>query len=509
LPRIQAKQAKHRRNFMNHKLISAMLSTLAILLLGIAIATAQGPVGTAFTYQGSLTDGGNPANGIYEFEFKLYNTPDPDSGTQIGPTLTQTVEVTDGLFMVELDFGSDAFTGEARYLDIGVRPAGSSDPFSLLTPRQALRPVPYALHALNGSGNDDHPHNFLSASDGDPTDALVVDGEGDVGIGTTEPRTLLTVGDGTNRDLLEFNTSRPWRFTSRFSGSSTTLDLESLVPGKFFRVVAPNASRVPFEVYAREDSGSEVILVQDGGRVGIGTRSPTAKLDVRNGAGNPLFKVQEPTGSHANKASVSIFNPNNNGIGIWTNVTSSDANLVIENLGTGALIKGFGNNGGEDEFRVDNDGTVVTTRLQITGGADLSEQFDIQAHLDGSSPEPGLVVCIDAEQPGELVICSQSYDPTVAGIISGAGGVQPGMVMGQTGSEADGEFPVALTGRVYVQADASSGPIQPGDLLTTADLPGHAMKVTDHEQAHGAILGKAMSTLDEGQGLVLVLVSLQ
>ena len=58
-------------------------------------------------------------------------------------------------------------------------------------------------------------------------------------------------------------------------------------------------------------------------------------------------------------------------------------------------------------------------------------------------------------------------------------------------------------------ADASKGPIQPGDLLTTSNTPGHAMKVTDYTRAQGATIGKAMGSLDEGQGLVLVLVALQ
>jgi hypothetical protein len=68
---------------------------------------------------------------------------------------------------------------------------------------------------------------------------------------------------------------------------------------------------------------------------------------------------------------------------------------------------------------------------------------------------------------------------------------------------------VSLTGRVYVQADASNGAIKPGDLLTTSSTPGHAMKVTDHVRAQGAVLGKAMTGLSEGQGMVLVLVTLQ
>ena len=68
---------------------------------------------------------------------------------------------------------------------------------------------------------------------------------------------------------------------------------------------------------------------------------------------------------------------------------------------------------------------------------------------------------------------------------------------------------MALSGRVYVLADASGGAIKPGDLLTTSTTPGHAMRVTDHNKAQGAILGKAMSALNDGKGMVLVLVTLQ
>ena len=107
------------------------------------------------------------------------------------------------------------------------------------------------------------------------------------------------------------------------------------------------------------------------------------------------------------------------------------------------------------------------------------------------------------------MISSRAYDRTVAGVVSGAGGVKPGMLMGQKGTLADGEHPVALTGRVYCMADASQGAIEPGDLITTSEVPGHGMKVLDHSLAQGAIIGKAMTPLAEGQGLVLVLVSLQ
>ena len=68
---------------------------------------------------------------------------------------------------------------------------------------------------------------------------------------------------------------------------------------------------------------------------------------------------------------------------------------------------------------------------------------------------------------------------------------------------------VALSGRVYVKANTSAGPIAPGDLLTTSEIPGEAMKAADHQRAQGSILGKAMTPLDEGTGMVLVLVTLQ
>ena len=98
----------------------------------------------------------------------------------------------------------------------------------------------------------------------------------------------------------------------------------------------------------------------------------------------------------------------------------------------------------------------------------------------------------------------------MARLISGANGVNPGMVLTQTGSIADGKHPVALTGRVWCWCDANAaGPISAGDMLTTSDTPGHAMRVGDHDQANGAVIGKAMSSLKSGKGMVLVLVNLQ
>jgi hypothetical protein len=105
-------------------------------------------------------------------------------------------------------------------------------------------------------------------------------------------------------------------------------------------------------------------------------------------------------------------------------------------------------------------------------------------------------------------VSSRAYDTRVAGVLSGANGIHPGIEMQQQGLLEGGQN-VALSGRVYALADAAYGPIQPGDLLTTSDTLGHAMKVKKHGKAQGAILGKAMSGLKQGRGMVLVLVALQ
>ncbi len=106
----------------------------------------QAALGTAFTYQGRLTDGGAPADGSYDFLFTLYDA--ESGGSAIGPQLdVEDVAVSDGRFTVLLDFGAGVFAGEARWLEIGVRPGDSSDAFTTLSPRQPLMPSPHALYA--------------------------------------------------------------------------------------------------------------------------------------------------------------------------------------------------------------------------------------------------------------------------------------------------------------------------------------------------------------------------
>jgi hypothetical protein len=198
-------------------------------------------------------------------------------------------------------------------------------------------------------------------------------------------------------------------------------------------------------------------------------------LRVRGGAGEDAYLGGDGAGGdvqvgslNPNVANVALYNAGNN---TWMNLLARDA-------------------------------TVRT--LTITGGADLAEPFPMKEE----KIEKGSVVIIDDEHPGRLKRSTRAYDTRVAGIVSGANNIRPGISLKQEGELDRGEN-VALSGRVYVKADAAFGAIKAGDLLTTSDTPGHAMKVREPARAQGAILGKAMSALPEGKGLVLVLVTLQ
>ena len=202
-----------------------------------------------------------------------------------------------------------------------------------------------------------------------------------------------------------------------------------------------------------------------------------------------------------------VFGSSTNSHGIValsSSVVSNHAAILARNDGAGPGIMAVAGSGG---YAGVFNGRISTTVLEITGGSDLSEQFDIRGELDDI--KPGLVVSIDPQKPGGLKISNEPYDKKVAGIISGANGVRPGMIMAQTGSEADGAHPIALAGRAYCWADADYGSIEPGDLLTTSTTPGHAMKVSDRSKGYGRTIGKAMTPLESGKGMVLVLISLQ
>ncbi len=169
---------------MNRKIKTIAIIVVLALLVSFAGASAQngnaspgggGSMGTAFTYQGRLSDdAGNPLDAVCDFRFTMWDA-DLD-GSQIGAeSLASGVTVSNGYFTTVVndteEFGYDAFTGDARWLEIGVRcPSGSGD-YTTLTPRQALTPAPFASYALYApwGGLMDIPAGFADGVDNDTT----------------------------------------------------------------------------------------------------------------------------------------------------------------------------------------------------------------------------------------------------------------------------------------------------------------------------------------------------
>jgi hypothetical protein len=156
--------------------------------------------------------------------------------------------------------------------------------------------------------------------------------------------------------------------------------------------------------------------------------------------------------------------------------------------------------GSDGQERIVIDGAAGDIRFR---NADLAEQFEVAGDVEAS---PGTVMVLGDDR--RLRPSSSPYDRRVVGVVSGAGSYRPGIIM-DAGLDADRHVPISLFGKVSCKADATEVPIAVGDLLTSSSTPGHAMKAVEPDRAFGAVIGKALSSLEHRVGFVEMLITLQ
>lgn len=338
---------------------------------------------------------------------------------------------------------------------------------------------PLGFHPRVVLDSDDGNHGRLTLRDAASQDAVTLRAGG---TGTFGSR--LDMRNSAGNQTLELGSSNlsnaAFLSMRQASGTSAvTLSAQDFVTPGASLVMNTSTGARTVEILSEEASGN-------GGQLALGLAdgTQTIVLDAQQGSISAELSMRTLTGVET----VEIRSEE---------VAGNGAQMVLRKAdGTASIVLDAEQNG---------DGRIITEVLEITGGADLVESFE----TGELRCAPGTVVVIDPDRPGELTISTRPYDVRVAGVVSGAGGVRPGLHMGQTGI-ATGDTPVALTGRVHVLCSGENGAIRPGDLLTSSSTPGHAMRATDPGRSFGTVIGKAMTSLAEGEtGLVLVLVNLQ
>ncbi len=234
---------------------------------------------------------------------------------------------------------------------------------------------------------------------------------------------------------------------------------------------------------------------------------------------NPNVSTLTVTVSTGRAIAATTGDPNNDCIA-GTSPAAGHAGVSATNTGTGYGLwasspKGCAVYGQSSNVAAQFNGQVnVVGNCHVTGthtvdvdivlsNSDCAEDFAVDPSADAT---PGTVLVLD--DAGVLTPSSSAYDSRVGGVVSGAGALRPGIVLGRKAGSGR-TAPIALVGKTYCKVDADYGPIAVGDLLTTSPTPGHAMKAADPTRAFGAVIGKALASLPTGKGLIPILVALQ
>jgi hypothetical protein len=471
---------------------------------GVSAATA---VGSRIFYQGLLKQDGEPVTGVKDLVFKLFSN--SMCTTQVGSDIVKNdVPVANGLFQVYLDVDSSSFNGQALWLKVLV---DGTD----LGACQEILPVPYALSLrpgatiednsssslLNvynyGSGKGIHAYstNGTAAIHGESPTNYGVWGIGRYGVfGLTFEEGGLGVygrnGSETGDAIGVRGTSDSTEGTAGwFENTATT----GTTRGIYALTNSPGGTAITGYSYTTAAGGGATgVSGLTNASLGNGVKGFSQSLD----GGHGVYAQSKGPGYLG--AALWAQADHTSGIAIWGKNTSDDSTLVLENYGAGDLIKAFTPSVGELRFRVDNNGRVYADGGYAAEAADMAEMLTATDDL-----EAGDVLVIGVN--GSLARSTQAFQTSVVGVYS----TKPGYVGGYSeGAGSEGRVPLAVAGIVPVKVCTENGPIQPGDLLVSASMPGYAMRAGD-DPAPGTVIGKALGSLAESQGLIQMLVMLR
>ena len=489
---------------MKHKIFLPFLTAVLVILVSSGGVNAQpivaesdtqnlvsavdtaAQVGTTFTYQGHLSDGGSSANGSYDFRFKLFDA--ASNGVQVGNTLTKNaVSVVDGFFMVNLDFGN-VFDGTALYLDIGVRPAGSST-YTTLSPRQALTAAPYANYSRSvpWSGIIGIPSG-LNDGDDDTTyqaGAGLTLSAGQFSVDFAGSGTANTVSHSDHNHL-----GQTW-------SNSDAILIFGEVSGVRSSAVGDG---VVGNTYSSDNYGGVFRNISHLlGTIGAGG---AALYTLSSGDGYPDIVLGGNSGSEDNGTISSDPTYSGSDIVLYAN---DRVHIHLSEVEANSSNFTVLNGANQSVFSVNESGTVSSVGAFNCPGpcvvqessADFAEMLPAAREL-----EPGDVLMIGTD--GLLSLSTQPYQANVVGVFS----TQPGYLGGGEFMGQDGYVPLAVVGVAPVKVSAENGSIQPGDLLTSSGMPGHAMRAGENPPT-GTVIGKALQALESGTGVIQMLVVLQ
>lgn len=293
--------------------------------------------------------------------------------------------------------------------------------------------------------------------------------------------------------------------------------MASKIFGRFLPVLVAFAVALPVSAQWTDSSGT-ALLTNTAGNVGIGTTSPLAKVHVAAAPASMLFQHTGVLRTNNSVAGIVSFTDSAGTEYAWFGDGSGSVNMMSLFAGTTHGLSIY--SGGVNVIQIPVSGNVgigilePTAKLHVAGnivatGSVAATYQDVAEWVPSREElEPGTVVVIDSSASNHVHPSSRSYDTAVAGVVS----AQPGLILG-VGS--DDKSKIATFGRVKVKVDATNAPIAIGDLLVSSDKAGVAMKsepMTMNGRAFhqpGTIIGKALEPLENGQGEILVLLSLQ